>query len=154
MADWTREQILTVLTSTPGRLAEVAVGIPAERLRTRPAEGEWSANEVLAHLRSCGDVWAASIEQLVAEDEPTIRAVNPTTWIESTDYASWAFAEALAAFTTQRADLLKVLAAADWSRAGTFTGAGRPLVRTVGSFAERLARHERPHVKQIGRTLT
>jgi len=154
VADWTREQILTVLTTTPDRLAAVTREVAADRVRTRQAEGEWSAHEVLAHLRSCGDVWGASIDRLVAEDEPTIRAVNPTTWIEDTDYPSWEFGESLAAFTAQRSDLLKVLAEADWSRAGTFTGAGRPLVRTVGSFAERLARHERPHVRQIERALT
>lgn len=32
---------------------------------------------------------------------------------------------------------------------GDSHGAGKPLVRTVLSYAQWLARHERPHVKQI-----
>ena len=147
------EQVRTLLAATPGRLKVVSVGVSKQLLRTSSAEGGWSANDVLAHLRSCADVWGASIDRLVAEDSPTIRAVNPTTWIAGTDYPAWEFADALQAFTTERTRLLNVLGEADWSRAGTFTGAGRPLTRTVGSFAERLARHERPHVKQVERAL-
>jgi hypothetical protein len=37
----------------------------------------------------------------------------------------------------------------DWLRTGTLVGAGRPVELTAHSYAERLARHERPHVKQI-----
>jgi hypothetical protein len=33
------------------------------------------------------------------------------------------------------------------------TGAGAPLKLTVHDYAERMARHERPHVKQIQRTV-
>jgi hypothetical protein len=54
----------------------------------------------------------------------------------------------------QRAGLLtilKPLPPEDWSRVATVTGAGKPLVRTVLSYAQWLARHERPHVKQIER---
>jgi len=60
----------------------------------------------------------------------------------------------LHAFATQRTDLLAVLEPLvheDWSRTATVTGAGKPLVRTVHTYAQRLARHERTHVKQIER---
>jgi hypothetical protein len=83
---------------------------------------------------------------------PTIRAVNPTTWIKSTDYLDLEFRPALHAFTTQRAELLALLESLpheDWSRSATVTVAGKPLVRTVFFYARWLARHERPHVKQI-----
>ena len=58
------------------------------------------------------------------------------------------------AFAEQRAALLAVLEPlppTGWSRGATVTGAGRPLRRTVASYAEWLVTHERPHVKQIGR---
>jgi hypothetical protein len=38
-----------------------------------------------------------------------------------------------------------------WSRAAIVTGAGKPLVRTMHTYAQWLATHERPHVKQIER---
>ncbi len=91
---------------------------------------------------------------MLAEDHPTLRAVNPTTWIKRTDYPELEFPPSLHAFVTQRADLLAVLEPlppAGWARAATVTGAGRVLQRTVLSYAAWLARHERPHLKQIAR---
>jgi len=46
----------------------------------------WSASDVLAHLRSCADVWGGYMMRILAEDRPTVHAVNPTTWIRQTDY--------------------------------------------------------------------
>lgn len=152
----TVEQVLTILPATPRRIAEITAGAPPEHLHTGPAPGEWSANEVLAHLRSCADVWGGCIERILAEDHPTLKAVNPGTWIRSTDYPEQEFGASLAAFTAQRARLLAVLEPLGpeaWARGATVTGAGRALERTVHSYAAWLAGHERPHVKQIGRAV-
>ena len=65
-------------------------------------------------------------------------------------------ATALHVFTTQRAELLTVLkslACEAWSRAATVTGAGKVLVRTVLSYGQWIARHERPHIQQIERVV-
>jgi hypothetical protein len=89
---------------------------------------------------------------MLEEDRPTLRAINPRTWIERTDYRKLDFRPSLSAFTAQRARLLAVLQPLPpegWSRAATVIGAGKTLERTVLSYAERLARHERPHVKQV-----
>ena len=94
---------------------------------------------------------------MLAEEGPTLRAINPRTWINQTNYLDLEFRPSLRAFTTQRADLLAVLEPLPpegWSRAATVTGAGVPLVRTVRFYAEWLARHERPHLKQIERIVT
>ena len=152
----TVEQVLALLAATPPRIAALAEGLTPAQLRTAPSDGEWSANEVLAHLRSCADVWGDCIATILAGDAPTIRAINPTTWIRQTDYPEQEFAPSLDAFTTQRAKLLALLGPLppdDWVRSATVTGAGRPLERTVSSFAQRLARHERPHIRQIERAL-
>lgn len=71
---------------------------------------------------------------MIAEDTPTIRAVNPRTWIEKTDYLELEFRPSLGSFTTQRADLLAILKPLPhegWSRTATVTGAGKVLERTV-----------------------
>lgn len=91
-----------------------------------------------------------TIEQVLT----LLRAINPTTWIKRTDYCDLAFRPSLGAFTAQRADLLAVLSSRPcdaWSRSATVTGAGKVLERTVLSYAQWLATHERPHVKQIER---
>jgi hypothetical protein len=152
----TIDQVLGLLAATPVGIASATDGLSALRLRTSPMEGEWSENEVLAHLRSCADVWGRSIATILAEDAPTIRAVNPQAWIASTDYPDLEFGPSLLAFTRQRAELLAILEplpAMGWSRSATITGAGAPLRKTVQDFAVRLAVHERPHVKQIARVL-
>ena len=150
----TVEQILTALTEGPPRIAKYAAGLTKAQLHAAPGPGEWSANDVLAHLRSCADVWGDCIATILHQDKPTIRAVNPRTWIERTDYLEQKFQSSLKAFTAQRSGLLKVLKSLSpktWSRSATITGAGKPFERTVQSYAEWMAEHERPHVKQIKR---
>ena len=144
--------MLTLLAAAPPRLAALAAGLAPAQLRAAAGPDEWSANDVLAHLRACADVWGNCIAAMLEEDRPTLRAINPRTWIERTDYRRLDFQLSLSAFTAQRARLLAVLQPLPpqgWSRAATVTGAGKALERTVLSYAEWLARHERPHVKQI-----
>jgi hypothetical protein len=150
----TIEQVLTMLAATPSRLADLSEGLPPAQLLAAPAPGEWSARDVLAHLRACADMWGKCIAEILSQDRPTIKAVNPTTWIKQTDYRELEFQPSLQAFTAQRAELLtalKPLAPAAWSRTATVTGAGKPRQRTVHTYAEWLANHERPHIKQIER---
>ena len=153
----TIEQVLTLLVGTPPRLEAITAGLTAAQLHTAPNEDEWSANDVLAHLRACADVWGGCIAAMIAEDMPTLRAVNPRTWIKQTDYRDQEFLPSLRAFAVQRAELLailKPLPTEGWSRAATVTGAGKALERTVLFYARWLAGHERPHVKQIARIVT
>jgi DinB superfamily len=150
----TIEQLLTLLAATPPRIAALTAGLAPAQLQVAPAPDQWSANEVLAHLRACADMWGNCIVEIITYDHPTLRAVNPRTWINKTDYREQPFQRSLESFTAQRADLLAILeplAPEGWDRAATVTGAGKVLERTVMFYAQWLADHERPHVKQIGR---
>jgi hypothetical protein len=150
----TTEQVLTLLAATPPRIAALTAGLAPAQLHTSPNHEGWSANDVLAHLRACADVWGNCIVAMIAEDTPTLRAVNPRTWIKQTDYLELEFRPSLRSFATQRADLLAVLEPLppeSWERSATVTGAGKVLERTVLFYARWLAGHERPHVKQIER---
>lgn len=150
----TVDEILAMLAAAPARIAAATTGLTPAEHRTAPAPGDWSANETLAHLRACADVWGNCIETILAEEHPTIRAIDPRTWIEGTDYLELALEPSLRAYATQRERLLAVLrslATDAWARSATMTGAGRPIERTVQSFARRMAIHERPHLKQIDR---
>jgi len=153
----TPEQVLALLAAAPPRLAALTADLAPAQLRTAPTPDAWSANAVLAHLRACADVWGGCIVAMLAEDRPTLRAVNPRTWIKRTDYLDLDFRPSLHAFATQRADLLALLEPLPpegWARAATVTGAGKALERTVLSYARWLADHERPHVKQVARIVT
>ena len=153
----TIDQVLTALAGQPKEIVALTADLARTRLHDPPSRGAWSLNDVLAHLRSCSDVWGKYIATIIAEDRPTIRAMNPTTWIKSTNYPELDFAPSLRAFTKQRAGLLAVLRPlprAGWSRSATVTGAGRPRERTVLDYAQWLANHERSHVRHIVRVVT
>ncbi|GAC1392156.1 MAG: hypothetical protein NVS4B11_02490 [Ktedonobacteraceae bacterium] len=152
----TIEQVLTLLRATPLHLAVLTADLAPEALQARPSPDEWSANEVLAHLRACADVWGTCIEAILTQEMPTLRAINPRSWIEQTNYLDLGFGLSLGAFATQRADLLAALSPLPsevWERSATVRGAGKVLSRTALFYAQWLAGHERPHVKQIERVV-
>ena len=149
-------QVVTLLAAAPARIASCTSSVPADRLRHRPDPDGWSANEVLAHLRACADVWGGCIATILAEEAPTIRAVNPRSWIDETHYRELDFLPSFDAFARQRRALVAVLESLPpgaWERTATVTGAGRVLERSVHAYAERLATHERPHLGQIERAV-
>ena len=83
-----------------------------------------------------------------------LRATNPRVWITKTNYPDLELEPSLRSFVRQRKQLLTVLDPLqpdDWERTGTLVGAGKPMSLTAHSYAERLARHERAHVKQVAR---
>jgi hypothetical protein len=82
----TIEQVLELLANNPLQIAEFTAHMTPVQLHTAPNPGEWSANDVLAHLRSCADMWGNAMEAILTQDQPTMKAVNPRTWIEQTNY--------------------------------------------------------------------
>ena len=150
------EQVLTLLEETPRRIAALTAGLAPAQLHANPNRDEWSANDVLAHLRACADVWGNCMEAMIAEDAPTLRAINPGSWITRTDYLELEFRSSLRSFAKQRANLMAVLEPLPregWSRTATVTGAGSVLERNVLFYGRWLAGHERTHVKQIARVV-
>ena len=153
----TIEQNLTLLAATPARIADLTEGLPPAQLTTPPKPDEWSVRDVLAHLRACADMWGKCIAQILSEDRPTIKAVNPTNWIKKTNYREQEFHPSLQAFTAQRAELLALLNPLPleaWSCTATVTGAGKPRQRTVHTYAQWLANHEQSHLRQVERIVT
>jgi len=146
------DKILTLLEETPRRLTSLTDGLESSQLQIKLDEEAWSANDILAHLRACADIWGKSIIMMLSQDHPTLRYVSPRTWIRKTDYPAQEFHISLQAFTKQRNDLvqsLKTLASEDWSRGATFTGTVRGRDQTVFSCAQRIADHETQHLDQI-----
>jgi len=75
----TPEQVLTLLAETPQCFAALTADLAPEELQTRPTPDEWSANEVLAHLRAGADVWGNCMVAMIAEDRPVLvrnRGIN------------------------------------------------------------------------------
>ena len=150
------ETFLPILAETTVKIGSIIDGVPQETLATRPSAEEWSSNEILAHLRSCVDVWVGRIDRMLIEDHPTIRAINPTTYILQTNYPTLAFRESFAVFSEERAILmprLQALTPDQWARTALVVGAGAPLTHSVQGYADALARHERAHIRQMSKAI-
>jgi hypothetical protein len=150
----TIDEVLAMLEEHPRRIAAATAGVGAKRLRDEPILGEWSARDVLAHLRSCSDARGDFIPKILAAKRPTLRAIDPRGLMETTDYRALEFAPSLRAFTRQRMRLLRLLRALPrdhWSRTAIVTGGGPARERTVLFYAAWLARHEPAHVRHIER---
>jgi hypothetical protein len=146
------EQLLELLADTPHRLASLSRSLEDERLSFKPDETAWSANDILAHLRACADVWGKSILAMIAQDHPTLRYVSPRTWMRKTNYPEQDFHHSLHAFTRQRMELvqaLKALQPAGWSRGATFTATTKGREQTILSYVQRITDHEHEHAQQL-----
>jgi hypothetical protein len=147
----TQEEIeiyLRILEQTPRRIASVSTKIENAILQRRTAKEPWSANDILAHLRSCADVWGKTIYEMLAKDNPTLPYAHPRQWVKKTDYPKLDFHESLKAFTSQRRELLKVLKKLDfedWSRSSIIKGREH----TIFTQTRRMATHEDVHCDQI-----
>jgi DinB superfamily len=151
----TLDQLMALLEATAPRIAELTSSLKPAQLHL-PSDGEWSANDVLAHLRACADVWGGCMISIMG-GATALRAVNPLTWIERTDYRALDFTRSLRSFAIQRAELLDALRPAphaDWLRTVTVTGAGAPLKRDALFYGRWMAGHERAHIKQIAKMAT
>jgi DinB superfamily len=147
----TVEEMLKRLREGPPRIAALTASLTPAQLRTSPDEG-WSATHVLAHLRACGDVWGGHILRILAEDRPEIRGISPRTWMKKTDYPDLEFRRSFDAFARQRAGLLAALEPLppdSWERTAVVKAYGQVQENNVLFYADGLARHERPHIRQI-----
>jgi uncharacterized damage-inducible protein DinB len=142
------DKALSLLAETSLRIANTMKGVDDALLQAKDHKKSWSANDILAHLRSCVDVWGKSIDTMLAEDNPTLPDVHPRQWIMGTDYPAVPFRESFQAFADQREKLLitlRKLSFDDWSRGATIGGHKH----TVFSQARRMAKHENEHCDQI-----
>jgi hypothetical protein len=141
-----------LLAATPRRIASLSKAVENSKLHLRPHPDSWSANDILAHLRACADVWGKSMVDMITRHNPTLRYISPRSWIRKTDYLELEFRGSLKAFADQRRELLRALKdlrMADWSRSATFTATTKGREQTVFSYACRIAEHEKKHCDQI-----
>ncbi len=146
------EQVLAALAETPPRLAALTASLDQAQLQASPHLDAWSAQDILAHLRACADVWGESILTMLAQDHPTLRYVSPRTWLRKTTYPTQDFHASLHTYTQQRHELLAVLQPLPpdgWSRGAQFTGTVKGREATVLSYAHRIANHEAEHLAQL-----
>ena len=142
------ESFMQILSETPLRISAAAKGLDEANLQFKADRKSWSANDILAHLRSCADLWTHSIYAMLAENEPVFSDLDERKWAKVTRYAELPFAESLQAFSLQRENLLRVLKAlpfVSWERSAIIF----ERKHTVFTQTRRMAKHEQEHWEQM-----
>ena len=151
------DEIMAILPETVPRLAALSARLTPAALTATPAPGEWSVNDILAHLRACHDVLGGNVLRILREDHPAWRGMSPRTWQRRTDYHEWPFDRAFEAFSRQRAELLSVLAPLppeDWERTATVAVPPAKVYEySARYYADWMAGHERAHLKHLPRVI-
>ena len=142
------KKYLAILSETPQRIGHAAKNLEEARLQHKADSKPWSVNEILAHLRSCADLWTYSIYAMLSENEPVFTDINERKWAKITRYAELPFSESFQAFTLQRENLLRVLKDLPfeaWERSAIIFERHH----TVFTQIRRMAKHEQEHMEQI-----
>src|ERR1051325_7912095 len=103
------EKYLRIISETKQQIAQAAKGLQEARLQFKADSKSWSVNDILAHLRSCADLWTHSIYAMLAENEPVFSDIDERKWAKVTRYAELPFKDSFQAFSWQRENLLRVL---------------------------------------------
>jgi FMN phosphatase YigB (HAD superfamily) len=119
----------------------------------RPAPDQWSAIEILCHLRdSNSEINTPRVDLILAQENPFIPGLNPDDWVDQRHYVDQSPAKALSEFAQSRIALintLKSLSESQWSRKGRHAIFGPTDLRELMHFA---ALHDQLHVRQAQET--
>lgn len=148
-----REELIERYADGPAKLKEALSKAPAEARKWRPAEGRWSAHEVVCHCADAETNAAMRLRYLLAEREPVIVGYDQDAWARTLDYHAHPLEVALATVEAVRANttaLLRRLPEDAWAKEGRHTESGR---YTAEDWLRIYAEHLERHTIQIERNL-
>jgi len=130
-------------------VAVATTGAAGSMLDYQPAEGKWGVRTIVCHLADTEQVLAMRLRQIIAEDNPTLPAIEQDLWAQRLDYSKRKLSQAMDTFRRTRAEnyeLLKDLPEETFARTGQHSKRGAvTLLDLLKTFAE----HAEKHVQQI-----
>jgi uncharacterized damage-inducible protein DinB len=149
----TLDEQLARMERTVNDFAAVVKNVPDTQLTKRPDSKNWSAKEVVCHVRDTEESFMTRFLSILAMDEPKFLPVEPDRWAVERQYQRNDVQEALAAFKTRREETLRFfrgLKPDQWERSGVHATRGR---MTLKDFVELMAWHDDNHLDQLKRAL-
>lgn len=125
-------------------------GATDAELDARPADGGWSARQVVHHLADAETMSATRLRRLLAEDDPVIHAYPEEVFAARLRYDR-PIATSLAVIEAVRdasLELLELLDEAEWARTGTHSEDGP---YGVDTWLRIYAAHAEDHAEQLAR---
>jgi len=147
------EEQMARMERTADDFAAAIRGLPDTVLGKRPDEKNWSAKEVVCHIRDIEESFIARFQAIMAMHEPKFLPVEPDRWAAERQYLRNDAAEALGGFRTRRDESLKFLRGLgpdQWERGGIHATRGR---MTIKDFVALMAWHDDNHLDQLKRAL-
>jgi DinB superfamily len=140
---------MRVQAGTVAKIERLVKGVPAARLRKRPAPGKWSVAEILAHLADGEIVAGYRMRSILGAPGTPIVAYDQDRWAESQNYAKCNPKMSLCVLRTLRqADLalLKSLHPEQWKHFGVHAERGE---ESIERSVQWIAGHDINHLRQI-----
>jgi hypothetical protein len=145
------KQPLAIQAATAKRLERLIKGVPASKLRKRPAADRWSAGEILAHLGDAEIVIGFRMRLILGAPGTPIAAYDQDSWVTSGHYDQRDPRKSLEQFRVVREAnlaLLKSLTPEQWKQYGIHAERGR---ETIEHVVRMTAGHDINHLQQIER---
>jgi uncharacterized damage-inducible protein DinB len=149
----TLDEQLARMERTVGDFAAAIKGVPDAVLSRRPDDRNWSAREIVCHVRDTEESFMARFQAMLAMEEPKLPAVDADRWAVERQYQRNDVPEAVAAFRARREETLRFfrgLKPEQWERSGIHATRGR---MTLRDFVELMAWHDDNHLDQLKRAL-
>ncbi len=144
---------VSVQRETIEQLNALIAGIPAEKLRQRPAPDRWSAAEILAHLSEAEIASSWRYRQMLEHDGAVLSGYDQDLWETLGGYSTRDPGKSLLLFQLLREANLRLfegLSPEQWQRHGMHTERGR---MSVQDLVRLVAGHDINHVEQIRKVI-
>ncbi len=129
-------------------------GVSEAVLSRRPDEQNWSAKEIICHVRDTEEYFLSRFQMIISLDEPKFSPADAGRWAAERQYLRHDVGEALMAFRQRRRETLsfsKEIKPGQWQRTCLHAIRGR---MTLRDYLNLLAGHDRNHLDQIKRALS
>lgn len=140
---------LTVQAATADKLAKLIKGVPAKKLKKRPAPDKWSVVEILAHLADTEIVAGWRLRLILGSPGTPILGFDQDRWVDAGHYSKRDPRKSLQqfrAFREANLSLLKSLKPEQWKHHGVHSERG---IETIEHISRMFAGHDVNHIKQI-----
>jgi DinB superfamily len=153
MSKSNREKLISRYREGPAVLADAVSRLSERQLDHKPADGGFSAREVVHHTADSEMTSAIRLRRLVAEDSPQITGYDPDLFAARLHYSGRPVQPSLDAIRAARestASILEALSDAEWARAGTHSELGE---YSIDTWLEVYAAHCHDHADQVRRAV-
>lgn len=144
---------LKLQAAAPKKIERLLKGVPAAKLRKRPAPEKWSVAEIVAHLADAEIVVGYRLRATLGAPGGPLQAYDQDRWAATGHYAKRDARRSLEQYRAVREAnlaLLKLLTPEQWKHYGVHAERGNESIEMI---VRMIAGHDLNHIQQIERIL-